>query len=257
MPTPLVAAASAAIVALGGVGVGSMMLHSGGTSSAAASKVPALAADPTGRPEHSRYVYSPPRAQGSLPGLAPLQGQAPDVGSGPGQGPAYVPHGQPKAPLGKLPAARGSPQATTWTLYLSGGDLLQPDPGVAVATHQSVGPSLAGACAPGLPNRWQSPAIAPIPMHGTIPGLLHIEASGSVQLQLSLIVSTLGGSCSVLSATTATADGNQVVSFTMPRVDETIPAGTNVGVVVAASSPATVTSTAGAPSYVIFPTPPQ
>ena len=257
MPTPLVAVASAAVVALGGVGVGSMMLHSGGTSPAAASKVPALAADPTGRPAHSRYVYDPPRAQGSLPGLGAVQGQAPDAGSGPAPGPGYVPHGQPKAALGRLPAARSSPQATTWTLYLSSGDLLQPDPGVAVATHQSVGPSLGGACAPGLSNRWQSPAPAPVPLHGAIPGLLHVEAPGAVQLQLSLVVSTLGGSCSVISAASATASSNQAVSFTMPRVDVTIPSGTNLGLVVAASSSATVTSTAAAPSYLILPTPPQ
>jgi hypothetical protein len=36
MPTPLIGIASAAVVALGGVGVGSMMLHSGGTSHDAA-----------------------------------------------------------------------------------------------------------------------------------------------------------------------------------------------------------------------------
>jgi hypothetical protein len=257
MPTPLIAAASAAVVALGGVGVGSMMLHSGGTSSAAASKVPALAADPTGRPAHQRFVYSPPQPQGSLPGLAPVQGQAPDAGAGPGQGPAYVPHGQPKTSLGQLPAARSSPQATTWTLYLSGGDLLQPDPGVAVETHQSVGPSLGGACAPGLSNRWQSPATATIPLHGTLPGLLRVQASGSVQLQISLVVSTLGGSCSVVSSTSAAASGNQAVSFTLPRVDVDVASTQNVGLVVAASTSATVTSTAAAPSYVIFPTPPQ
>ena len=257
MPTPLVAAASAAVVALGGVGVGSMMLHSGGTSSAAASRVPSLAADPTGRPAHSHFVYSPPRTQASLPGLGPLQGRAPAAGPGPGEGSAYVPHGQPKPSLGPLPAARRSPQATDWTLYLSGGDLLQPDRGVAVETHQSVGPSLGGPCAPGLSNRWQSPAPAPIPLHGTIPGLLHIQAPGTVTLTLSFIVSSLGGSCSVVSSATATATGNQAVPFTMPRVDVTLPAGTNVGLVVAASGPATVTSTAAAPSYVIVPTPPQ
>jgi hypothetical protein len=257
MPTPLVAIASAAVVALGGVGVGSMMLHSGGTSAATASKVPSLAADSTGRPAHSRYVYSPPPGQGSLPGLGLVQGQTPDAGSGPGEGPAYLPHGQPKPALGQLPAARSSSQATTWTLYLSGGDLLQPDRGVAVQTHQSVGPSLGNACSPGLSNRWQSPAPAPIPLRGTIPGLLHIQASGTVQLQISFVVSALGGSCSVVSTTTATATGNQAVSFTMPSVDVTLPAGSNVGLVVAASSSATVTSTAAAPSYVIAPTPPQ
>jgi hypothetical protein len=257
MPTPLVAIASAAVVALGGVGVGSMMLDSGGTSPAAASKVPPLAADPTGRPAHSRYVYSPPQTQGSLPGLGAVQGQAPDAGSGPGKGPAYVPRGQPKTALGQLPAARGGPQATTWTLYLSGGDLLQPDPGVAVETHQSVGPSLGDACSAGLSNRWQSPAPAPIPLHGTIPGLLHIEASGTVQLQISFVVSTLGGSCSVVSTTSATATGDQAVPFTMPRADVTLPAGSNVGLVVSAAGSATVTSTPAAPSYVIAPTPPQ
>ncbi len=257
MPTPLVAAASAVVVALGGVGVGSMLLHGGGTSSAAASKVPALAADPTGRPAHSRFVYSPPQPQSSLPGLAPVQGQAPDAGPGPAEGPSYIPRGQPKAALGQLPAARSSPQATTWTLYLSGGDLLQPDPGVAVATHQSVGPSLGGACAPGLSNRWQSPATATIPLHGTIPGLLRVQAPGSVELQLSLVISTLGGSCSVVSSTSAAASGDQAVSFTLPRVDVDVTSNENVGLVVAASGSATVTSTAAAPSYVILPTPPQ
>jgi hypothetical protein len=257
MPTPLIAAASAAVVALGGVGVGSMMLHSGGTSSAVASKVPSLAADPTGRPAHSRYVYSPPQTQGALPGLGAVQGQTPDAGSGPSKGPAYVPRGQPKTALGQLPATRSSPQATTWTLYLSGGDLLQPDAGVAVQTHQSVGPSLGDGCSAGLSNRWQSPAPAPIPLHGAIPGLLHIEAPGTVQLQISLVVSTLGGTCSVVTSTSATATGNQAVSFTMPRVDATMPEGSNVGLVIASSSPATVTSTAAAPSDIVLPTPPQ
>jgi hypothetical protein len=257
MPTPLITVASAAVVALGGVGVGSLMLHSGGTSPGAASRVPTLAADPTGRPSHSRYVYSGPQAQRSLPAGGPVQGQAPAAGTAPGKGAPYTPHGQPLPPMGGAPAPTPTVQATTWKLYLSGGDLLQPDSGVAVQTHQSVGPSLGNACAPGLAGHWQSPAPGPVPLHGTIPGLLHVEATGSVPLTLSFVVSTLGGGCSVLSTTTATATGNQAVSFTLPRVDVNLPAGVNVGFVVSASGSATVTSTAAAPSYVIAPTPPQ
>jgi hypothetical protein len=257
MPTPLVSIASAAVVALGGVGVGSMMLHSGGTSPSTASKVPSLAPDPTGRPAHSRFVYSGPQAQHSLPATGPIEGQAPGGAAPPGGGPAYVPHGQPAPALGHVPVSPGAPRATTWKVYLSGGDLLQPDPGVAVQTHQSVGPALGGPCAPGPQGRWQSPAPGPVPLHGPIPGLLHVEASGSVPLTLSFIVSTLGGSCSVLTSTTATATGNQAVAFTMPRVDANLPAGVNIGFVVSASGSATVTSTSSAPSYLIIPTPPQ
>jgi hypothetical protein len=257
MPTPLVAVASAAVVALGGFGVGSMMVNSGGASHAAPSRVPPLAADSTGRPAHSRYVYAPPRAQQTLPGLGSIPGQAPSGGAPPGGGPAYVPKGAPKAPLGPVPAARNGPQATTWTLYLSGGDLLQPDPGVAVQTHQSVGPALGGPCSPGLAGRWESPAPGRLPLHGPIPGLLHIEAPGTVSLQLSFISSTLGGSCTVLGTTSVVAMGTQAVSFTLPRVDVDLPAGVNVGLVISAAGSATVTSTAAAPSYVVAPTPPQ
>ncbi len=257
MPTPLVAIASAAVVALGGVGVGSLMLNSGGASSAAASKVPSLAADPTGRPAHSRFVYTPPQSQHSLPGTGPVGGQAPDVGAGPGSGSPYVPHGQPGPPLGRVPPGGSSPQATTWTVYLSGGDLLQPDRGVAVETHQSVGPAVGGACGSGLEGRWQSPAPGPIALHGPIPGLLRVQANGSVPLTLSFIVSSLGGSCSVLSSTTATANGNQAVSFTIPRIDANLPAGVNLGFVVSAAGSATVTSTSAAPSYLVLPTPPE
>ncbi len=257
MPTPLVAVASAAVVALGGVGVGSMMLHSGGSSPAAASKVPLLAPDPTGRPAHSHFVYTPPPAQRSLPATGPIQGQAPVAGPAPGGGSAYVPHGQPAAPLGHLPPAQPAPQATTWKVYLSSGDLLQPDPGVAVQTHQSVGPALGGPCAPGLEGRWQSPAPGPVPLHGPAPGLLHVQASGSVPLTLSLIVSKFGGSCSVLSSTSATATGTQAVAFTLPRIDAILPAGVNIGFVVSAAGSATITSTPSAPSYLILPTPPQ
>ena len=130
MPTPLVAAASAVVVALGGVGVGSMMLDSGGTSSAASSTVPSLAADPTGRPAHARFVYTPPGQRSArCPQRGPIQGQAPDAGAAPGEGAPYVARGQPQPPLGRVPAPAPSVQATTWQLYLSGGDLLQPDPG--------------------------------------------------------------------------------------------------------------------------------
>jgi hypothetical protein len=256
MPTPLVAAASAVVVALGGVGVGSMMLHSGGTSPAAASKVPLLAPDPTGRPAHPQFVYTPPGAQRSLPATGPVQGQAPDAGAEPGEGAPYVAHGQPQPALGRVPPAAPSVQATTWKVYLSGGDLLQPDPGVAVQTDQSVGPGL-DACSPGLSNRWQAPATVQIPLHGTTPGLLHVQASGTVPLTLSLIVSSFGGSCSVLSTTSATANGTQAVSFTLPRVDVTLPEGVNLGFVVSASGSATVTSTSAAPSYLILPTSPK
>jgi hypothetical protein len=257
MPTPLVAAASAVVVALGGVGVGSMMLHSGGTSPDVASKVPSLAADPTGRPAHTRFVYTPPAAQKSLPANGPIQGQAPAAGAAPGSGSAYVPHGQPAAPLGRVPAPKASAAATTWTVYLSGGDLLQPDPGVAVQTHQSVGPALAGPCSPGLAGRWQSPAPRPVSLHGPIPGVLHVQANGSVPLTLSFIVSALGGSCSVLTSTSATAIGTQAVSFTMPRVDAELPPGVNIGLVVSAAGSATVTSTSAAPSYLVLPMTPQ
>jgi hypothetical protein len=257
MPTPLVGIASAAVVALGGVGVGSMMLHSGGTSPNAASKVPLLAPDPTGRPAHSRFVYTPPQAQTSLPANGPIQGQAPAAGAAPGGGPAYVPHGQPAAPLGHVPAPHASREATSWTVYLSGGDLLQPDPGVAVQTHQSVGPALGGPCSPGPAGRWQSPAPRPVSLHGTIPGLLHVEANGSVPLTLSFIASRFGGSCTVLSSTTATVTGTQALSFTMPRFDAELPSGMNIGLVVSAAGSATVTSTSAAPSYLVLPMAPQ
>jgi hypothetical protein len=256
MPT-LLAAASAAVVALGGVGVGSMMLNSGGTSPNAASKVPSLAPDPTGRPAHTRFVYTPPQAQKSLPANGPIQGQAPAGGAAPGGGSPYVPHGQPGAPLGRAPQPEASSAATTWKVYLSGGDLLQPDPGVAVQTHQSVGPALGGACSPGLAGRWQSPAPRPVSLHGPIPGLLHVQANGSVALTLSFISSTLGGSCSVLTSTSATATGTQAVAFTMPRVDAELPSGVNIGLVVSAAGSATVTSTSNEPSYLVLPMAPQ
>jgi hypothetical protein len=257
MPTPLVAAASAVVVALGGVGVGSVMMDKGGTSSAAASKVPLLAADPTGRPAHSRFVYTPPGAQHSLPATGPIQGQAPGAGAAPGDGAPYVAHGQPREALGRVPPPAPTVQASTWKVYLSGGDLLQPDPGIAVQTNQSVGPSFGDGCSPGLSNRWQAPATVQIPLHGTTPGLLHVQASGTVPLTLSLIVSSLGGSCSVLSTTSAAATGTQAVSFTLPRVDVTLPEGVNLGFVVSASGSAKVTSTSAAPSYLILPTSPK
>jgi hypothetical protein len=257
MPTPLVTLASAAVVGLGGVGVGSLMLHSGGTSAATASRVPSFGADPTGRPSHSRYVYAPPPAQNSLPARGPVQGVAPKAGAAPGKGAPYDPHGQPLPAMGGVPAPAPSRQATSWKLYLSGGDLLQPDPGVAVHTDQSVGPSLGDGCSSGLAGRWQSPAPGPVPLHGTIPGLLHIQASGTVPLTLSFIVSTFGGGCTVLTSTTATATGAQALAFTLPRVDANLPAGVNIGLVVSASGSATVTSTPAEPSYVIAPMPPQ
>jgi hypothetical protein len=145
VPTPLVAIVSAAVLAAGGVGVGSELVGSGGTSQAPAAKVPALSADPTRPPAHRGFQYQPSSpAQASVPGLGQPQGQDPNGGA-PAAGPAYVPKGQPSAPLGPVPAATPTKQGTTWQLYLSGGDLLQPDGGTADATNQSIGTNLGGA----------------------------------------------------------------------------------------------------------------
>src|SRR5690349_12213531 len=127
MPTPIVTITTAVVVAAGGYGIGSAMLGSGGSSNAAASKVPALSADPTGRPDHSRFTYqAPTNAQQAVPGLPPVEGQAPTGGTPGAGGPAYVPHGQVLPDLGRVPTPQASAIPTTWKLYLSGSDLLQP-----------------------------------------------------------------------------------------------------------------------------------
>ena len=257
MPTSLVAIVGAAVLAAGGVGVGSVVSSSGGTSKAPATTVPALAADPTAPPPHRGFEYRPSAGtQYTVPGSGGIQGQAPQGGA-PTEGPAYVPKGLPRAPLGRAPAAAATPQATTWTLYLSGSDQLQPDGGAANGTDQSIGPSVGGACGSGLAGRWTAPTTALFPFHGTLPGLLHVAASGSATLTISLTSSTYGGSCSVLSSTTVTASGNQAVAFTLPRVDVDLPAGMNISLVVATSGSASILSSAAALSYVVAPTPPH
>jgi hypothetical protein len=257
VPTPLVAIVSAAVLAAGGVGVGSALVGSGGTSKAAAAKAPALAADPTRPPPHRGFRFRPQAAaQSAVPGLGQPQGQTPNGGA-PTEGPAYVPKGQPSAPMGHVPAPAATSQATTWPLYLSGGDLLQPDAGTANRTDQTIGPQLGGACGTGLAGHWTAPTTATFPFHGALPGLLHVVASGTATLTISLTSSALGGSCSVLSSTTATASGTQAVNFTLPRVDVDIPAGLNIGLVVEAAGSVRILSSAGALSYVVAPTPPQ
>jgi hypothetical protein len=257
VPTPLVAIVSAAVLAAGGVGVGSALVGSGGTSQAAAAKVPALSADPTRPPPHRGFSYRPPApAQSRVPGLGQPQGQAPNGGA-PGGGGSYVPKGQPSAPLGPVPAASATKQLTSWPLYLSGSDLLQPDGGTAVATDQSIGPNLGGACGTGLAGRWTAPTTATFPFHGTLPGLLHVVASGSAPLTISLTISEYGGSCSVLSSTDVTATGTQAVNFTLPRVDVDLPSGLNLSLVVSTTGGARITSSAAAPSYIVAPTAPQ
>ncbi len=258
MPTPLTAIAGAAILAAGGFGIGSTVLGEGGASQAPAANTPLLAADPTGRPDHSRYIYNAPgTVQSVVPNLPPVGGQAPVGGGVPSGGEGYVPHGQPRAPLGRLPAAASAPVATNWQLYLSGGDLLQPDRGTADGTDQSVGPSLGGACGNGMAGRWTAPVTATFPFHGTWPGLLHVAASGTVPLTISVTRSVYGGACSVLTSTTATATGTGTVSFALPRVDVNIPQGENLSLVIAAAGSARILSTSSAPSYVIAPTSPQ
>jgi len=258
VPTPLTALAGAAIVAAGGFGIGSAVVGSGGTSKVPPTRAPALAADPTGRPDHSRYTYRPPgNVQSAVPGLAPVQGQAPTAGQPPGPGPAYVPHGQPRNPLGALPAPATPRLPGAWPLYLSGGDLLQPDRGAAVKTDQSIGPGFGGACGSGLAGRWTAPVTADFPFHGTWPGLLHVVASGTVPLTISVTRSVYGGSCSVLTSTTASATGTQAVSFTLPRVDVELPRGENLSLVIETSGSARILSGSTAPSYVIAPTTPQ
>jgi hypothetical protein len=257
VPTTLVAIVGAAVLAAGGVGVGSVVSGSGGSSQAPAATAPALAADPTAPPPHRGFKYrAPAGTQLAVPGLGSVSGQLPG-GSAPREGPSYVPRGRPSAPLGRLPAAIVTPPATTWPLYLSGGDQLQPDSGAANGTDQSIGPSLGGACGSGLAGRWTVPTTANFPFHGTLPGLLHVAASGSATLTISLTRSVYGGSCSVLSSTTVTASGTQAVAFTLPRVDDDIPAGLNISLVVASTGSVHVLSSATALSYVVAPTPPQ
>jgi hypothetical protein len=255
VPTPLVAIVSAAVLAAGGVGVGSALVGSGGTSQAAAAKVPALSADPTRPPPHRGFSYEPPvPAQARIPGRGEPEGQTPNGGA-PGAGPSYVPKGQPSAPLGPVPAAPAPKQITSWPLYLSGSDLLQPDVGTAVATDQSIGPNLGGACGTGLAGRWTAPTTATFPFHGTLPGLLHVVASGAAALTISLTISSYGGDCSVLSSTAVTASG--AVNFTLPRVDVDLPPGLNLSLVVSTTGEARITSNAGALSYIVAPTAPQ
>jgi hypothetical protein len=258
VPTPLTAIAGAAILAAGGFGIGSAVVGSGGTSKAPAARTPALAADPTGRPAHSRYVYNAPgTVQSAVPNLPPVGGQAPAGGPVPNGGAGYVPHGQIEAPLGALPKPVASPVASTWPLYLSGGDLLQPDKGAAVGTNQTVGPNMGGACGSGLAGHWTAPVTADFPFHGTWPGLLHVVASGSAPLTISVTRSVYGGGCQVLATTTAVATGTQSVSFTLPRVDVTIPKGENLSFVVDTPGSAKILSSSAAPSYIVAPTSPQ
>jgi hypothetical protein len=256
VPTPITAIVTAAVLAAGGVGVGNAILGSGGTSKAGAAKVPALAADPTGRPSHDRFTYRAPSSQTGLPALGGAQDQAP-AGGAPTAGPGYTPKGQPQAPLGRVPTAAATVAATTWPLYLSGGDLLQPDKGAANGTNQSIGPSLGGACGTGLAGRWTAPTTATFPFHGAIPGLLHVVASGPTTLTISFTTSKYGGACIVQSSTTVTASGTQAVSFTLPRIDVDLPNGYNINLVVATSGSAHITGSAEAPSYIVAPTPPQ
>jgi hypothetical protein len=258
VPTPLVAIVSAAVLAAGGVGLGGAIVGSGGTSQAPSARVGPLAADPTAPPPHRGFVYqAPQQPQTETPGLGRPAGQAPG-GSAPATGKSgYVAKGEPKAPLGRLPAAQPSRTATTWPLYLSGSDLLQPDVAVANRTDQSIGPVLGGACGQGLAGRWTAPTTAVFPFHGPLPGLLHVAASGPVTLTISLTQSKYGGTCSVLSTTTVTADGTAPVAFTLPRVDVDLPAGQNIALVVSTDGSARIESSAGALSYVIAPTAPQ
>lgn len=259
MPTPLAALAGAALVAAGGFGVGSVIVGSGGTSKVAATKPPVLSADPTGRPDHSRYTYQPNSGvQRTLPGAPAAGGAAPNVGPGPGAGPSYVPHGKVSVPLGAVPTPASIAPKPTWPLYLSGGDQLQPDPSAAVATDQTIGPALGDACSTlGQAGHWTAPPPDAIAFHGTAPGLLHVIASGSVTLQISFTASIYGGGCAVLSSTTVTASGTQDVAFTLPRMDASLPLGVNVSLVVAASGTARIESHTNALSYVVAPTPEQ
>jgi hypothetical protein len=256
VPTPITAIVTAAVLAAGGVGVGNALLGSGGTSKAAASRVPALAADPTGRPAHDRFTYPGPKTQAALPSLNAAQGQAP-TGGAPGAASGYTPKGQPRAPLSSVPTSAATVPATTWPLYLSGGDLLQPDRGTAVGTNQMIGPSLGGACGLGLAGRWTAPVTATFPFHGPIPGLLHVVASGPTTLTISFTTSTVGGACTVRSSITVTASGSQAVSFTLPRIDVDATEGSNVNLVVEASGSAHITSSTSAPSFIVVPTAPQ
>jgi hypothetical protein len=257
VPTSLVAILGAAVLTASGVGVGSMVSDSGGISKTPATNVPALVADPTAPPPHRGFEYrAPAGTQLTVPGSGSIQGQAPRGGA-PAKGLGYVPKGLPSAPLKRVPAATATPQATTWPLYLSGGDQLQPDRGAASGTDQSIGQSFGGACSPGLAGRWTAPTTADSPFHGTLPGLLHVATSGSATLTISLTSSVYGGSCSVLSSTTVTVSGTQAVAFTLPRVDVDLPAGLNISLVVATNGSARILSSASALSYVVAPTPPH
>ncbi len=257
MPTPLATFTAAAVVAAGGYGIGSALLGSGGNSHATAARVPPLSADPTGRPDHSRYAYQPPSAQTGVPALPPAGGQAPTGTAPNGGAPAYVPHGKVLAPLTPLPSRQPETPASTWKLYLSGGDLLQPDQGTAVQTNQSVGANLGGPCSSGLAGKWTAPATADFPFSGTVPGLLHVVASSTVTLSIALTQSTYGGGCTVLASTTASGSGSETVAFTLPRIERTIPKGTNLSLVVDSSGSARITSSYAAPSYIIVPTRPH
>jgi hypothetical protein len=148
--------------------------------------------------------------------------------------------------------------ASTWTLYLSGSDLLQPDQGAVNKTDQQIGPSLGGPCSPGQAGHWIAPVTTPVPFHGTIPGLLHVAASGPVTLTISMTMADFNsGSCSVLGTTTVTANGNQAVSFVLPRVDQVIPQGLNLKLVVSTPNSARITSSTSALSYIVAPTSPH
>ena len=188
MPTPLVAVASAAVVALGGVGVGSMMLHSGGTSPARRSKVPSLAADPTGRPAHSRFVYTP--AAGT--DLAARQRADPGAGPRRRRGTRQGAPLRPARPAGGAARTRSrrpapASQATTLDGLPVGWRSAPARPGRrgADASERRTGarrcllPGLAGPLAIAR-ARARCPCTAPFP------GLLHVQANGSVPLTAEL-----------------------------------------------------------------------
>jgi hypothetical protein len=250
--------AATVVLVAGGVVLVSALLSAGGTSQAAPSRVPAYAPDPTGRPSHARFAYRPPGdTQHMLPPAAPGGGTQPNAGRVVAGGRPYVPNGKPGAPLQPLSRPSAAAAATTWTLYLSGPDLLQPDYGTAAATDQTIGPQLGTACTPAVAGHWGAPPPEPVRLHGPIQGLLHVAASGPRTLQISITSSTLGGSCTVLRTASVDVPGSGAVRFTLARVDVDLPSGVNIGLVVSTTPPARITSTPAAPSYVVMPTAPQ
>ncbi len=172
MPTPLVGIASAAVVALGGVGVGSMMLHSGGTSHDAASKVPLLAPDPTGRPAHSRFVYTPPQAQTVASGATGRsRARLPTPAPRRGEGSAYVPHGQPAAPLGRAPAAPGErSEANAGRSTCPAAICSSPTRGSRCRRIKASGRRSAARAPPALPDAGSPPPPRPVSLHGASRG---------------------------------------------------------------------------------------